>query len=247
MVKMHSSEEIVQFSCLISSIVNVFRQLEYESDLSLATNMRLVIGKLPPNLKEKWYGYTSAVYAPKPSLIVFDSWLQRIADTHEQLMGLRSSALSTSKDIVDRTSDQVDRTKSKKKNGSTGAAATADSDKYPCKLCKSAHKLFDCPVFKKKSLDDRHDFVKSNNYCFNCLQYGHMIRNCRRNELCGVDGCNKKHHKLLHRTQKEAESSGAVANQELEDVQSTSCSSSTTRRRGSKRDFTCLIGPAKEW
>ena len=35
-------------------------------------------------------------------------------------------------------------------------------------------------------------------FCFNCLRAGHSARNCGLNRTCSVDGCDRKHTKVLH-------------------------------------------------
>ncbi|OUC47806.1 zinc knuckle, partial [Trichinella nativa] len=34
--------------------------------------------------------------------------------------------------------------------------------------------------------------------CYKCLKTGHRARECRNGRPCGVDGCRRPHHQLLH-------------------------------------------------
>ncbi|CAB3248302.1 unnamed protein product [Arctia plantaginis] len=45
-------------------------------------------------------------------------------------------------------------------------------------------------------LEDRGNFVKSNNLCFNCLAPGHSVLKCRVPVSCRL--CHRRHHSLLH-------------------------------------------------
>lgn len=64
-----------------------------------------------------------------------------------------------------------------------------------CRFCgKGNHPLFRCFKFIGSSVDKKHDFVKQNHLCFNCLQ-SHKGP-CPSNSSCCV--CAKRHHSLLH-------------------------------------------------
>ena len=40
--------------------------------------------------------------------------------------------------------------------------------------------------------------VKKEKLCFCCLGDDHYSKNCKRRRKCGVQDCDKDHHKLLH-------------------------------------------------
>ena len=50
-VKMHSSESIVSYASVITSLVSVFQSLHYDADLRSASLLNQAVSKLPPNLK----------------------------------------------------------------------------------------------------------------------------------------------------------------------------------------------------
>ena len=69
-----------------------------------------------------------------------------------------------------------------------------------CSLCDGTekHKEGDCPVFLAGDANQRWALVKSKKVCFGCLQLGHQRRQCTVSSKCGVNSCEKGHHKLLH-------------------------------------------------
>ena len=69
---------------------------------------------------------------------------------------------------------------------------------FVCQLCKDNHKLFYCPQFNAKSVDERLAFVEEKSLCKNCLFPGHAASDCRCPYICKIDGCNQKHSKLIH-------------------------------------------------
>ena len=65
-------------------------------------------------------------------------------------------------------------------------------------LQSSFHPLFTCDEFRSWDLSRRHEFVKINRLCLNCLSRSHMVRDCSSTKTCRQ--CGAKHHTLLHRT-----------------------------------------------
>lgn len=48
------------------------------------------------------------------------------------------------------------------------------------------------------SISARWDKVKQLKLCFSCLCKGHGTALCRNKKSCGIDNCNRNHHKMLH-------------------------------------------------
>lgn len=71
-------------------------------------------------------------------------------------------------------------------------------DQKECLLCPGQlHRLFECPVFKEKSVEDRLAIILANKRCFLCLNAGHIKDKCRLRISCRI--CNKVHNTLLHK------------------------------------------------
>ena len=47
------------------------------------------------------------------------------------------------------------------------------------------------------SVNDRYAAVRKQRLCYGCLGKGHAIKDCKVN-ACGINGCIKKHNRLLH-------------------------------------------------
>ena len=65
-----------------------------------------------------------------------------------------------------------------------------------CSLCQGGHKLWNCNVFKAKSVEERSKYVKLSYLCYNCLQLGQKLKECTFKWNCRK--CGKKHNILLH-------------------------------------------------
>ena len=55
-----------------------------------------------------------------------------------------------------------------------------------------------CEQFLSKSFIGKKDFVNKKTLCFNCLRKDHVLKDCKLNFFCRIEGCKKKHHILLH-------------------------------------------------
>lgn len=70
---------------------------------------------------------------------------------------------------------------------------TEDSVLY-CPLCKTAHKLIRCAVFKRMTLAERWDAVEQFKLCVNCFSRRHNSSKCK-NGIC--PSCKRKHNSLI--------------------------------------------------
>ena len=70
-----------------------------------------------------------------------------------------------------------------------------------CSCCRQAHQIPDCPKFKKLSNQKQSNIIRRDHLCYHCLEGPHLIKDCKINEgkLCGKDGCELYHHRVLHR------------------------------------------------
>lgn len=68
-----------------------------------------------------------------------------------------------------------------------------------CKICKTGnHGAWACHIFKKKKRSEKWKIAEKNKLCYRCLSEDHGAKTCKRKNICGVNGCEKTHHQLLH-------------------------------------------------
>ena len=66
-----------------------------------------------------------------------------------------------------------------------------------CIYCSaSEHRIYNFRDFRKKTVPERRDFVKTNHLCFNCLEKGHGINQCTNSKSFFT--CHQRHHSFLH-------------------------------------------------
>ena len=82
----------------------------------------------------------------------------------------------------------------------TGQVMTVQRQRLPCWKCESCdHNLPNCEQFKKMKEQERFDMVISMFPCFNCLKgKQHRGVECYESSNCGVNGCTKIHHRIIH-------------------------------------------------
>ena len=59
------------------------------------------------------------------------------------------------------------------------------------------HKIGMCNKFKQQAVNERYETLKKLKICFCCLN-SHLNKDSKADRVCGVNGCTKKHNKLLH-------------------------------------------------
>ena len=180
-VKMHSSESIVSYASVITSLVSVFQSLCYDSDLRSASLLNQAVSKLPPNLKEGWSLHTVKRDLLRPTLLDFDTWLQEKAEAHERMRAISKKASieesppvslkkATSKVFASNTAHQ--------KSTKVGVASETKKAFPPCVVCKGNHGLWKCTVFKEKTPTQRAKVLAENQLCFSCFNANRGFRNC---------------------------------------------------------------------
>ena len=91
-LKMHNSDNIINYSATISSLVGFFKSLSYDADLKSASLLNTAVQKLPPNLKESWSLFTVKKHWVKPTLLDFNDWLKEKAEVHDLMKQTSSKA-----------------------------------------------------------------------------------------------------------------------------------------------------------
>ncbi|XP_062713212.1 uncharacterized protein LOC134290169 [Aedes albopictus] len=86
----------------------------------------------------------------------------------------------------------------------TPKVATEDSKRRSspaCLICQNPeHRVKDCSEFRKKTVDERWTTIQQLNLCRLCLG-AHGRRPCKIRKQCDTEGCQRRHHPLLHSKQ----------------------------------------------
>ena len=193
-IRLHDSTAIINYSITISNLVNVLKQYNYEGDLQSSSTLQVAIEKLPPNLKEKWFFFVDECQEDRPDLTLLEKWLARMAFVHE---GMPSTKSEQKEDDRPNANKEKRFSKSSNVTASSNANETKQMQNNNCPLADSTHKIWNCPIFKNMNVTDRYAAVRKERLCYGCLGKGHAIKDCKVHP-CGINGCTKKHNRLLH-------------------------------------------------
>ena len=69
----------------------------------------------------------------------------------------------------------------------------------PCKVCGENHDIWSCAKFIQQSVPGRWNIAKQCQLCFRCLAEGHHGKSCKQSQHCGINCCQKLHHRMLHK------------------------------------------------
>ena len=201
----------------------------HESEMNFQTFLVQIVERLPMYLRYRWIRKTKDIFKNEnrqPSMADMVSFVDDAADEeNDPVYGPVAW-----KDKKDRQ-PQHRQAQGRKPWSQRSSSHSANTDKVisktnsrRCYLCHEGHTLFGCQRFKQMKPMERVDFAKKAGLCFNCLNKGHMTKDCSLNRLCSVDGCKMKHTKFLHIVRTPQEQKGSP--QQTRSVQSSSQSQS---------------------
>ena len=205
-IRMHDTTAIISYSITISNLINVLKQYNYKGDLRSSSTLQVAIEKLPPNLKEKWFFFVDECQEDRTDLTLLEKWLARMAFVHE---GMPSTKSERKEDDRPNANKEKQFSKSSNISASPNANETKQMQNNNCPLSDGTHKIWNCPVFKSMNVTDRYAAVRKEHLCYGCLGKGHAIKSCKVHP-CGINGCTKKHNRLLHSEKQIDEGSHAV-------------------------------------
>ena len=205
-VKPDDSTSLNKFSVIVSNFVNVLKEYKHIGDLQSSSTLYMAVDKLPQILKEKWWFYVDDKDEDWPDLIMIENWLSRMAFVHEGF----SSFKGEQKEEDQRNTNREKRLlKTSNFSASSNLQETKQTQNNHCPLADGTLKIWNCPIFKNMNVSDRYAAVRKERLCYGCLGKGHAIKDCKVHP-CGINGCTKKHNRLLHSENQMDEGSHAV-------------------------------------
>ncbi len=188
-------DTIVEFGTAVQSLVTTIKsydEMDYVNNRQLVTEL---VEKLPGNMKGSWFEWLEEDVGRKTNLLDFSKWLEK--KTRVAIRQIKPTV------GPDHASEEKNGSRSRKTPGSINASEGEEKSKErterKCIVCnKTRHGIESCWALKEKTLDERWKIVKQARVCFCCLKAGHQTMQCPDGKVCGVGGCDRKHHQLLH-------------------------------------------------
>ena len=189
-IKSHDSAAIKKYAQLITTCVNVLKQFGFTGDLYSESVLNSALRKLPPELKTKWFFLAKSKSYYNADLCKFSEWLNEVAYVHDEMMVQFKTPFDK------KASGSTEKVKTSTFVANDQGKTTSSSNKQ-CPLKDGEHKIWMCSKFKQKTVNERYEMLKKLKLCFCCLN-SHLIKDCKSERVCGVNGCTKKHNRLLH-------------------------------------------------
>lgn len=177
-------QTIIEFATVVNNMVVTVRNLGRVDYLENPQLLEHIESKLPPMLSMLWSN--AIINMQRYTICDLSVWL------NQQSRALSLRVLP--KD--EKRKPQVHKVFAASESLPTPVTPT---ETVSCVCCKKRFdSLTKCPEFIKLSVDKRVQLLKKSFACFSCLYLGHTSARCRRRLRCEVEGCNGRHHTLLH-------------------------------------------------
>lgn len=174
-------DSLIKFALHVNNICSIMVSAKLSEHLWDPNLLKDMEKKLPAVLLMEWANHKNASLS-KCNIESFSAWMKNKADSYISVL-TKPPNLSPCP----------------QRNKAKGSVNVHAVDKL-CHGCKKPvlHRLEDCDVFKSRSYSDKWKTVKENSICRTCLSI-HKHKKCKVDQVCGVEGCQYLHNKLLHK------------------------------------------------
>lgn len=197
-ISLERMDQLIEYGIAVHNLVSVMRSTGMAGYLSGPNLLEEIQQKLPPSLALQWAAYSRAF--PVRDLNLFDLWFDgltldacRISSTH---------AKKKSHAQVHVHEEQPQKPNPWQNPSSNPSSNPSKERSWGCIACKKECKsVSECRTFKEMCRNSKWNVVKQHRLCALCLKPHRG--SCRSSTECGVEGCTRKHHPLLHADKKE--------------------------------------------
>ena len=191
-----SSTDLRKLADEMSSCFITLRKMDRLAEISKQSFLVEVVQRLPKHLQFRWKKQAMDSKRDNGKYPTFEDLMKFVSIEAENASDPIYGTLGVTNVGSKAKTDKPSISNSKSSNFSID---TKEVKKYPkCFLCNDNHRLFYCEKFKAMRPLERRKFVKDNQLCENCLLSNHLVADCRKNSVCSVPGCGKKHTKFIH-------------------------------------------------
>lgn len=209
-IRAEDSQTLKSFGLYLRGCLNAIHEIAYMDELNLSSNLKLLVGKLPYKLRERWRVEVCHFQESTNRRATFKTLVEFI---EKQVKILMDPVFGDIQDPSPRAVRPAQSSVESKFTGKRFTANAATIDVNPnshqqrssvttaqhrpfCLFCSGEHPLANCSWFKKKRHTDKIAFLKERGICFACLVSGHMSKDCTQSQSCTI--CNRSHPTALH-------------------------------------------------
>ncbi|XP_062704081.1 uncharacterized protein LOC134286482 [Aedes albopictus] len=198
-------ETIVDFAISVQNFCATVDACGLEEYFYNMTFLHQLVNKLPPSIKLNWAQYRLSL--PTVNLASFSSWLYTLAEAASAVtipnIVFESHPVRSDSRAVKKCNLFINAHSEEASSGHhSGVLPNSKGADDSCLVCKGSCKsIAKCERFLEFSRDSRWATVRDLGLCRRCLQ---QHKGGCQAKLCGRNGCELKHHELLHNEQKSA-------------------------------------------
>ena len=208
-LKIGDTKALVALSDEMLGCETVLTSMGFVSDLNSAHTMEAIVARLPRQFGSKWAerAYDLGLNRREPRFKDLREFVSKKAHVAMSRYGVvvnenawfvpytrgsgRPQQKSSRSVFVNQESEPDDCVQDSQMCFGAEAARS-----IKCVKCSGDHFVTNCQEFKDMPCDNKVNFIRQNNMCFNCLWKGHRSSDCRKPPQCGE--CTSKHNALIH-------------------------------------------------
>lgn len=214
LIRPDDGNALLAYALYLRECLNAMQILDHLDELNVASNLKLLVSKLPYKLRERWRNVVYESSQRNNTRIRFSHLVEFL---EHQSSILLHPVFGDIKDPPPRKSPVLKSKpdmKTPRKGSSFVTSVTLAEAQIPsqpaqtqknnncvdalssCSFCLDSHEITDCRRFKSQPDDKKVEHLKKNGHCFGCLKKGHLSKNCIKKMICEI--CKCKHPTLLH-------------------------------------------------
>ncbi|XP_062558096.1 uncharacterized protein LOC134222969 [Armigeres subalbatus] len=191
--KVERLESFIDFGMAVQSLCDHLEAADQRAHLTNPSLLSELVGKLPGHIKMQWGTYLQQF--SEVNLKNFANFMSAVVISVSKVTVYASASAKSSSN--DKSNPKIRGTL----NTHVGDTGNGQERVKLCNACQMPdHRIVDCGNFKQLSVDDRWKLVQDKSLCRTCLN-DHGRRSCRSSNRCGLNGCQYRHHHLLHSPQ----------------------------------------------
>ena len=218
------NKKLVEFINVIDDGYRDLRRLGLEKEITTTSSVSIIERKLPNDMKREWAKLVSSEHSPIDKRDKFPSLLRFLLEQKEAIEYENAELRSNSNLAVRGSLHYLE-----KKDDKVAIPEGQGTSRYKRNKCLyhegANHWTNECRLYLSKPVQERRDTLKEKGACWSCLKRGHRIQDCRGKKPCGINDCNRFHHKTLYEEEQDKKSptnivsasgTASVCNNEIE-------------------------------
>ncbi|XP_055632531.1 uncharacterized protein LOC129773008 [Toxorhynchites rutilus septentrionalis] len=198
--KMDHLETLIEFGLELQGLCDHLQAASETAHLNNPSLLQELEDKLPSQLKLQWAMHKQTV--PNVTLQTFATYMSHMVSAASQVtkyVGCSNLRRPIRNKEKSKEKGQLyTHSANDEEQFETSDGANSETTVRNCLICcKPGHRVKECKQFSDMSVENRWRSVHSFKLCRTCLNQ-HGRNRCRFSTKCGIDGCEFKHHPLLH-------------------------------------------------